>query len=456
MSSNSEQIEMIGSIIRERYQLDIVLGHGSMGTTYKAQDLQSGRPVAVKILHFSRVNEWKVLEMFEREAKILQQLNHPRIPSYIEYFSYDSKEEAQFILVQEYIEGKTIEALVGANWRGSETEILELFSQLVSILEYLHGLNPPVIHRDINPKNIILSSDGKVFLVDFGAVQERIRTTFLGGSTIVGTFGYVPFEQFSGQTVPASDYYAAGATLLYLLSHRHPSDFPTDKLKPDFRSSLHCSTHLLRLLDGLFEPDVTKRVSSAKAVKKILKKGLGKKDLPEMRAEFLQPTNTSIQKTVGADGRLVFQIPTRHLAPGVKRLAGGVVLLTLAGGIPPLGFVGIGLLAFGLSSLFGKTVVELTPEWVNVRRRWFRFDYRHSKAIPTASIKKSDIISYFESSHRRRWKKRRSALALNHGGTTLELGAKLSTQEAEWLMQEIDEYILKYAKSIPKQGDVDP
>ena len=455
MNPDTEQTNLIGKTLRKRYRIDAILGHGSMGTTYQARDLQRGRPVAVKILHFSRVNEWKVLEMFEREATILQQLNHPRIPSYIEYFSYDTEDEAQFVLVQEYIEGKTIEALVEKGWRGSEAEILELFSQLVSILEYLHGLNPPVIHRDINPKNIIFSSDGKVFLVDFGAVQERIRTTFLGGSTIVGTFGYVPFEQFSGQTVPASDYYAAGATLLYMLSHRNPSDFPTDKLKPDFRSSLHCSAHLLRLLDGLFEPDVTKRVASAKAVKRILKKGFGKKDLPDLRAEFLQPAKTRIKKFVTADGRLTLQIPKRDTRHGIRRLAGGAILLFLAGGIAPLGILGIGIVAFGLNSLFGRTVIELSPEWVNVRRQWFRFEYGHSKRIPTASIKKSDIVSYFEHSHGRRWRKRRSILSLNHAGKTLELGTKLSPQEAEWLVQEINEYIMKYAKALPEQEESD-
>ena len=76
-----------GQILQKRYRLDRILGKGSMGTTYKAYDTDTRQPVAVKVLHFSRVQEWKVLEMFEREASILQQLDHPRIPSYIDYFS---------------------------------------------------------------------------------------------------------------------------------------------------------------------------------------------------------------------------------------------------------------------------------------------------------------------------------------------------------------------------------
>ncbi len=457
MNKDTEQAEMIGKTIRDRYRVETVLGYGSMGTTYKASDLRTGRPVAVKILHFSRVDEWKVLEMFEREAKILQQLNHPRIPSYIEYFSYDREEETQFVLVQEYIEGKTIEALVDGNWRGSETEILDLFSQMVAILEYLHGLHPPVIHRDLNPKNIILSPERKVYLVDFGAVQERIRTTFLGGSTIVGTFGYVPFEQFSGQTVPASDYYAAGATLLYMLSHRHPSDFPTDKLKPDFRSSLHCSSRLLRLLDSLFEPDVTKRAASGKAVKKILKKRIRKDKFSDLPVEFLQPPNTHIKKIVDTEDRLTFSVPKRNLHQGLKRvLASGILFITAPISGPLAGFgvlAGTFALASGLSSIFGRTLIEFTPEWVHIRRQWFRFEYGHSKRIPSASIRKSDITSHSKETHGRRWRKRRSILGLNHAGKTIELGARLTNQESEWLIQEINEYIMKYAKALPEQKD---
>ena len=176
----------------------------------------------------------------------------------------------QFLLVQEYIEGKTLQQLVEKGWRGTEAEILDMFWQLIHILAYLHTLHPPVIHRDINPKNILLSPLNEVFLVDFGAVQERIRTTFLGGSTIVGTYGYVPFEQFSGYPVAASDYYAVGATLLYMFSHRHPSDFPTEDMKPQFHESLHVSARLVRLLDGLLEPSVKQRIASPDQVRAIL------------------------------------------------------------------------------------------------------------------------------------------------------------------------------------------
>lgn len=447
----------IDKIIRNRYRLEKVLGHGSMGTTYKAKDLKTQRPVAVKLLHFSRVSEWKVLEMFEREARILQQLSYPRIPTYIDYFSLESGTDTQFLLVQEYIDGKTLEQMVEEGWRGNEKEILAIFWQLIMILGFLHTLQPPVIHRDINPKNIILSPNQEVYLVDFGAVQERIRTTFLGGSTIVGTYGYVPFEQFSGQTVPASDYYAVGATLLYMLTHRHPSDFPTEKLKPAFHSTLHSSPNIIRLLDGLFEPDVAKRIASPKAVKKILKKTPKNSRVPELRAEFFRPSKTGIRKVVKAEDHLYFYVPKRKIAQGIKRMAGGLILLSFTfpsifvGGVGALfGFIGLGLLASGLDCLFGKTILELTPEWVQIRRKCFRFEYGSLKRLPTASIRKSDITGYFEKSLSSRWKKHRSILGINHAGKTLEVGTKLTQRELEWLIQEINEYISKYAKALPE------
>lgn len=450
----------VDKIIRNRYRLEKVLGHGSMGTTYKAKDLKTQRPVAVKLLHFSRVSEWKVLEMFEREARILQKLSHARIPTYIDYFSLESESDTQFLLVQEYIDGKTLEQMVEEGWRGNEKEILAIFWQLIMILGFLHTLQPPVIHRDINPKNIILSPNQEVYLVDFGAVQERIRTTFLGGSTIVGTYGYVPFEQFSGQTVPASDYYAVGATLLYMLTHRHPSDFPTEKLKPAFHSTLRASPNITRLLDGLFEADVSKRIASPKAVKKILKKMPKISKIPELKAERFQPSKTNIQKIVDTEAHLYFHIPKRKIAQGIKRVIGGAVLVGITfpaifvGGIGALfGFIGLGLLASGLDCLFGKTILELTPEWVQIRRKCFRFEYGSSKRLPTASIQKSDISGYFEKSRTSRWKKPRSVLGINHAGRSLELGAKFTQRELEWLIQEINEYVSKYAKALPKNHE---
>ena len=100
-----------GDILQDRYRIESVLGQGSMGTTHKAFDLAARRPVAVKQLHLAQMRDWKTLDMFEREARILQQLHHPRIPAYQEYFTLESPEGTQFLLVQEFVEGKTLKQI---------------------------------------------------------------------------------------------------------------------------------------------------------------------------------------------------------------------------------------------------------------------------------------------------------------------------------------------------------
>ena len=128
-----------------------------------------------------------------------------------------------------------------SGWRGTETEVRDIASQLLEILQYLHQQSPPLIHRDLKPHNIIRNDDGRVFLVDFGAVQDVYRNTLLKGSTVAGTFGYMAPEQFRGAAVPASDLYGLGATILYLLTHRSPADLPQSRLKLSFRAHVNIS-----------------------------------------------------------------------------------------------------------------------------------------------------------------------------------------------------------------------
>ncbi len=132
------------------------------------------------------------------------------------------------------------------------------------ILQYLHELNPPIIHRDIKPQNIIQRDDGHIFLVDFGAVQSVYRHTVAFGSTVVGTYGYMAPEQFQGQACPATDLYGLGATLLNLLTHSSPSELPKKRLKCDFRPYVTVSPVFADWLDRLLEPLAEDRFDSAR------------------------------------------------------------------------------------------------------------------------------------------------------------------------------------------------
>ncbi|MGL5871737.1 MAG: ankyrin repeat domain-containing protein [Xenococcaceae cyanobacterium] len=253
-----------GKIIFDRYEIIDILGKGGIGITYAAIDLKTKEKVALKAVSLQQLKDWKQVELLEREASVLAQLNHPAIPKYLDYFQIDSEDERIFYIVQELAPGKSLFQLVESGWRTNETEIKRITIQILDIFSYLHSLNPPVIHRDIKPHNLILGDDGKIFLVDFGAVQNTYYNTLMQGSTVVGTYGYMAPEQFKGKAKPATDLYGLGATILYLLTHRSPNELPQDTLTIDFRSSVNISEGFSLWLEKILQPDLEERFSSAK------------------------------------------------------------------------------------------------------------------------------------------------------------------------------------------------
>jgi serine/threonine protein kinase len=263
---------LTGSIIAERYQLAELLGSGGSGSTYRANRISDGAEVAIKILSLRHLNDWKQLELFEREAKVLSQLSHPQIPQYLEYFHVDTPSNRAFYIVQQLAPGQPLTEWVKNGWHGTEAEVRDIASQLLAILQYLHQQSPPLIHRDIKPHNIIRHNDGQVFLVDFGAVQNVYHNTLMKGSTVAGTYGYMAPEQFRGMAVPSSDLYGLGATLLYLLTHRSPADLPQERLKIGFRGHVNITNHFADWLEMILEPDTADRFGSAGAALEALRK----------------------------------------------------------------------------------------------------------------------------------------------------------------------------------------
>ncbi|NEP09244.1 MAG: serine/threonine protein kinase [Symploca sp. SIO2C1] len=260
-----------GDIIAQKYQILRILGSGGTGTTYAAQEENSNQQVALKELSLLGMKDWKVLELFEREAQVLSSLNHPAIPNYLNYFQVDTAENRCFYLVQELAVGKSLASLVQQGWQPDETTVQRLAIQVLKILHYLHTLSPPIIHRDIKPQNLICSKKGKVFLVDFGAVQNVYRNTLTQGSTVVGSYGYMAPEQFRGQAYVTSDLYSLGATLLFMLTHRSPADLPQRRLKIDFRSQVKISPKFADWLENILEPAAEDRFTSAKEALAALK-----------------------------------------------------------------------------------------------------------------------------------------------------------------------------------------
>jgi len=220
---------------RDRYQIQQQLGKKAGRQTFLAIDNETQQPVVIKLLSFNKDFEWDDLKLFEREAETLKSLNHPAIPCYLDFFEVDLPHSKGVALVQSYIPAKSLEAQLKAGRRFSEPEVKQLAIALLEILSYLHSQQPPVIHRDIKPSNILLGERsgnfvGQVYLVDFGSVQTLAATE--GGTiTVVGTYGYMPPEQFGGRAVPASDLYSLGATLIYLTTGKHPAELPQINLK---------------------------------------------------------------------------------------------------------------------------------------------------------------------------------------------------------------------------------
>jgi hypothetical protein len=253
----------VGTVLIDRYQILSILGQGGLGITYGARRLSDGTPVAVKSLNLRSSQSWKAMELFEREAKVLAHLRHPGIPAYVDYFQTDTATDRHFYIVQELVEGQSLTQMVDNGWHGSESEVRAIAQKLLEILAYLHGLRPPVIHRDIKPQNVIRRSDGTIFLVDFGAVQDTYRQTEVGSSTIVGTYGFMAPEQFRGKATPQTDLYGLGTTVLYLLTGRSPANLPEKKLRIDFRAAVAVSEALAQWLDRMLEPAYEDRFPSA-------------------------------------------------------------------------------------------------------------------------------------------------------------------------------------------------
>lgn len=265
-----------GELFQGRYQIlrQLSKAHSTGRRTLLALDLPIQKRVVIKVLTFNNNNfRWEDLKLFEREAATLRALSHPAIPCYLDYFELDLPSEKGFVLVQTYIEAKSLQEYLEAGRTFSLKEAKQIAKSLLEVLTYLHHRQPSVIHRDIKPSNILLgnrsgNSPGQVYLVDFGSVQTAIRE----GSTrtVTGTYGYMPPEQFGGRATPASDLYSLGATLIYLLTGKHPADLLEDDLQIQFEQFSHISPDFAAWLKWMTQPSLNCRLASAQEALKAL------------------------------------------------------------------------------------------------------------------------------------------------------------------------------------------
>jgi len=260
--------------LKGRYELRAELGRGLATTTHLALDHETGERCVVKVLRLSAADALKAHELLTREAHVLQRLDHPRIPRLLDFFSEEDGADTRVCLVQQHVEGESLHDHVRGDGPLRERDALALGVELCQVLEYLHGFEPPILHRDVKPANVLLTAAGRAWLVDFGAVRDHLPHEMLhpSGPTIVGTRGFMPIEQFEGQAVPGSDLYALGATLVFALSGKEPAELGKEGMRLAFEPHVAVSPRFAKLLGRLLEPDWRERPLSAREVREELER----------------------------------------------------------------------------------------------------------------------------------------------------------------------------------------
>jgi hypothetical protein len=245
-----------GSVIQERYRVVRLLGSGGFGAVYLAEDIRLGRQVALKEMREDRLGDDErqvAIELFEREALMLAQLDHAGLTRIWDYF----RESGRACLVMEYVPGLALRDLLRRHLGPlPESFVVACGQQLCDVLAYLHARRPPVIFRDLKPANVmvvgdggwrvedgsytpqlpipipdLLSSNPQIKLIDFG-IARLFKPEQPGDTLVIGTPGYAPPEQYGqGQTDARSDVYALGATLHHLLSGQVPVGMPLPPLE---------------------------------------------------------------------------------------------------------------------------------------------------------------------------------------------------------------------------------
>ncbi|MGB1275493.1 MAG: serine/threonine-protein kinase [Nannocystaceae bacterium] len=246
----------------QRYQMMEPIGRGSQGQTFRAIDRVNNCEVAIKVLRLGDMEGWKAFDLFERECAVLEDLHYPGIPRFLDRFAHE--DQGEFFLVMELIPGKPLsERLTNAS-SIAEQELADILWRGLDILGYLHARHPPLIHRDIKPSNLIRRPDQTLVLIDFGGVRARLEPD--GGSTMIGTFGYMAPEQLHGEATPATDIFALGATIAALAAGREADKLPRKGLQIDL-DRIMAPSPLRTILAGMLQPDPSTRFQSVAQVR---------------------------------------------------------------------------------------------------------------------------------------------------------------------------------------------
>lgn len=351
MEQNRTSLENPSGLVGGRYRLIEHIRGGGMGTVWRADDERLGRPVAVKILHGALDGDPTIRERFRREAIAASTISHPSIASVFDYV----EEADRRAIVMELVDGETLAARIA---RGplAPAEAALVFDQVLGALQALHDRG--VLHRDVKPSNILLTSDGRVKVTDFGVASMAGEATLTMTGTFMATPQYAAPEQLRGEpSTPATDIYQTGVTLYEALSG-----------KPPFQGETPVATAMARLTQDP-PPLPTDGAVAAAAMRALERDPAGRFASAQQMRDALSGTANpaTMLLPVGAD-------ETVKLATATAGAAAGVTAAAAPRGPRPLRRIALraalialilALTAVGLTAAFGGATTLGVPSFTN-------------------------------------------------------------------------------------------
>lgn len=351
-------------ILAGRYLPTKLLGKGGFGTAFLAIDRYTPgmRQCVVKQFqptgNLNQTQMQLAQDLFEREAIVLEELGnqHDQIPALFAYFpllveNLNYKEDQFFYLVQEYIDGQTLEEELVEKGRFTETEVVQILRDILNVLKFIHNKN--IIHRDIKPSNMMRHRNGKLFLLDFGAVKQ-VTNNPIGSnrsSTGIYSLGFSPPEQMlGGQVFPSTDLYALAVTTITLLTGEQEVNklFDAHTNQIEWRSRVQIDSNLGDILDRMLVAAANERFGTATEVLEALNK---LSQFPQHQdLETNKPMQSQIQTSV-----IITSKPKRIPKTKINRSFSSLEILF---GAAFIGFEGT-LIAIALLNLLSLTAVSL-------------------------------------------------------------------------------------------------
>lgn len=247
----------IGSVIDDKYEILKEIGRGGMSVVYLAMDKRLNKQWAVKEI-LKKGNSKKeeiIMNSLLAEANLMKKLDHPTLPRIVDIIDNG----VTIYVIMDYIEGESLDKILEEYGPQPEDIVMEWAKQICDALSYLHSQKPPIVYRDMKPANVMLKPDGNIKIIDFGIAREYRNENDLD-TTVLGTRGYAPPEQYSRKTDPRSDIFALGMTLHHLLTGINPTNgegyVPVRQWNPDLSEGIEL------IIDRCVEPALENRYQS--------------------------------------------------------------------------------------------------------------------------------------------------------------------------------------------------